>query len=160
MIGLHRHCQAVHICVCLCIYIYIQPPARHKSIILFLVSLGFHYQLLLCTYISTHCAVYPSYPSQLPAAGIVRASGKLPDNQQVLYTSTDSIAALTPAMDINYDYEKKGASSNKNTIEDGALSANTIDALIAVDSSHEIQLRTMSWQKAAWLLCGDQVGQF
>ena len=26
-----------------------------------------------------------------------------------------------------------------------------------VDHSHDIKLRTMSWQKAAWLLCGDQV---
>ena len=25
------------------------------------------------------------------------------------------------------------------------------------DHSHEIKLRTMSWQRAAWLLCGDQV---
>ena len=25
------------------------------------------------------------------------------------------------------------------------------------DHTHEIKLRTMSWQKAAWLLAGDQV---
>ncbi|KAF9739336.1 neutral amino acid [Paraphaeosphaeria minitans] len=31
------------------------------------------------------------------------------------------------------------------------------DALIAKDHGHDIQLRTMSWQKAAWLLAGDQV---
>jgi hypothetical protein len=30
-------------------------------------------------------------------------------------------------------------------------------ALIAEDHQHEIKLRTMSWQKAAWLLAGDQV---
>lgn len=34
---------------------------------------------------------------------------------------------------------------------------NTIDALVAEDHEHEIKLRTMSWQKAAWLLAGDQV---
>ncbi|KAF2669066.1 putative amino acid transporter [Microthyrium microscopicum] len=34
---------------------------------------------------------------------------------------------------------------------------NSFSALIAEDESHEIQLRTMTWQKAAWLLCGDQV---
>ena len=28
---------------------------------------------------------------------------------------------------------------------------------IFTDHSHEIKLRTMSWQKAAWLLAGDQV---
>ncbi|OAL20812.1 hypothetical protein AYO22_08440 [Fonsecaea multimorphosa] len=34
----------------------------------------------------------------------------------------------------------------------------TINALVIEDHSHEIKLRTMSWKKAAWLLCGDQVG--
>ncbi|EIW76383.1 hypothetical protein CONPUDRAFT_130980 [Coniophora puteana RWD-64-598 SS2] len=29
--------------------------------------------------------------------------------------------------------------------------------LIAEDQKHDIKLRTMSWKKAAWLLCGDQV---
>ena len=33
----------------------------------------------------------------------------------------------------------------------------TFNALILQDRGHEIQLRTMSWQKAAWLLAGDQV---
>ena len=33
----------------------------------------------------------------------------------------------------------------------------TFDALVAEDHGHEIQLRTMSWKKAAWLLAGDQV---
>jgi hypothetical protein len=32
-----------------------------------------------------------------------------------------------------------------------------INALIAEDHDHEIKLRTMTWQRAAWLLCGDQV---
>jgi hypothetical protein len=30
-------------------------------------------------------------------------------------------------------------------------------ALIEEDHGHDIKLRTMSWQKAAWLLAGDQV---
>lgn len=29
--------------------------------------------------------------------------------------------------------------------------------LVAEDHEHEISLRTMSWQKAAWLLAGEQV---
>lgn len=33
----------------------------------------------------------------------------------------------------------------------------TFDALREKDHAHEIQLRTMSWQKAAWLLAGEQV---
>jgi hypothetical protein len=32
-----------------------------------------------------------------------------------------------------------------------------IKALIEEDHDHEIKLRTMTWQRAAWLLCGDQV---
>lgn len=32
-----------------------------------------------------------------------------------------------------------------------------IKALVAQDHDHEIKLRTMSWQRAAWLLVGDQV---
>jgi hypothetical protein len=40
---------------------------------------------------------------------------------------------------------------------DGDSSINTITALVNEDRQHDIQLRTMSWQKAAWLLCGDQV---
>jgi hypothetical protein len=32
-----------------------------------------------------------------------------------------------------------------------------LNALVAEDHGHEIKLRTMSWQRAAWLLCGDQV---
>jgi len=36
-------------------------------------------------------------------------------------------------------------------------SVDTITALVSEDHGHDIKLRTMSWQKAAWLLCGDQV---
>ena len=40
---------------------------------------------------------------------------------------------------------------------DRRSSINTINALVIEDHQHEIKLRTMSWQKAAWLLAGDQV---
>ncbi|EED14446.1 amino acid transporter, putative [Talaromyces stipitatus ATCC 10500] len=40
---------------------------------------------------------------------------------------------------------------------DGTSSIDTITALVVEDHKHEIKLRTMSWQKAAWLLAGDQV---
>lgn len=36
-------------------------------------------------------------------------------------------------------------------------SIDTITALVHEDHQHDIKLRTMSWQKAAWLLAGDQV---
>lgn len=45
----------------------------------------------------------------------------------------------------------------EDIVSDGASSKDTLNALIAEDHQHEIQLRTMSWQKAAWLLAGDQV---
>lgn len=32
-----------------------------------------------------------------------------------------------------------------------------IKALVDEDHGHEIKLRTMTWQRAAWLLAGDQV---
>lgn len=32
-----------------------------------------------------------------------------------------------------------------------------ITALVNEDKQHDIQYRSMSWQKAAWLLAGDQV---
>ena len=41
--------------------------------------------------------------------------------------------------------------------EHGITTIVKINALVDEDHSHEIQLRTMSWQKAAWLLAGDQV---
>ncbi|EPS33338.1 hypothetical protein PDE_08300 [Penicillium oxalicum 114-2] len=40
---------------------------------------------------------------------------------------------------------------------DESASLDTITALVAEDHQHEIQLRTMSWQKTAVLLAGDQV---
>jgi hypothetical protein len=36
-------------------------------------------------------------------------------------------------------------------------STQVLEALVAEDHEHDIRLRTMSWQRAAWLLCGDQV---
>lgn len=32
-----------------------------------------------------------------------------------------------------------------------------VNALVNEDHEHEIKLRTMTWQRAAWLLAGDQV---
>lgn len=40
---------------------------------------------------------------------------------------------------------------------DDSSDIETFDALVAKDHQHDIKLRTMSWQKAAWLLAGDQV---
>lgn len=46
---------------------------------------------------------------------------------------------------------------NAGLESDNDSSVNTITALVAEDHSHDIKLRTMTWQKAAWLLAGDQV---
>src|SRR3978361_264012 len=40
---------------------------------------------------------------------------------------------------------------------DRRRSIDTIHARVIEHHQHEIKLRTMSWQKAAWLLAGDQV---
>ncbi|GAB7344750.1 hypothetical protein MBLNU457_3220t1 [Dothideomycetes sp. NU457] len=43
------------------------------------------------------------------------------------------------------------------TDSDGSSTIESFTALVAEDHKHDIKLRTMSWQKVAWLLCGDQV---
>lgn len=40
---------------------------------------------------------------------------------------------------------------------DSDNAVHVIDALVAEDHGHDIKPRTMSWQRAAWLLAGDQV---
>ncbi|KAF2725209.1 putative amino acid transporter [Polychaeton citri CBS 116435] len=59
-----------------------------------------------------------------------------------------------------YDEEKKAtAFADVDSVPhyDDASSIDAITALISEDHAHDIKLRTMSWQKAAWLLAGDQV---
>lgn len=58
--------------------------------------------------------------------------------------------------------EDKGLPDDKDSVnvdvidvEGSTLEA--ITALVSEDNNHEIKLRTMTWQKAAWLLAGDQV---
>lgn len=48
-----------------------------------------------------------------------------------------------------YDHEAQDSDIESTTY--------VINALINEDHGHEIKLRTMTWQRAAWLLCGDQV---
>ncbi|KAJ5678220.1 uncharacterized protein N7477_003853 [Penicillium maclennaniae] len=53
--------------------------------------------------------------------------------------------------------EKHQSSYVLGTDSDGSSSFDTIIALVAEDHEHDIKLRTMSWQKTACLLAGDQV---
>ncbi|GAD94775.1 amino acid transporter, putative [Paecilomyces variotii No. 5] len=56
------------------------------------------------------------------------------------------------------DLEKKGEPGQVHVLDpEGTSSVDTFTQLVAEDHQHEIKLRTMSWQKAAWLLAGDQV---
>lgn len=48
-----------------------------------------------------------------------------------------------------YDTEAQDSDSESTTY--------VINALVSEDHNHEIKLRTMTWQRAAWLLAGDQV---
>jgi uncharacterized protein YneF (UPF0154 family) len=60
----------------------------------------------------------------------------------------------------DYSQEKKHDPVDSYAVGDALESdtdASLIVALVAEDHQHDIKLRTMSWQKAAWLLCGDQV---
>jgi hypothetical protein len=59
-----------------------------------------------------------------------------------------------------YDDEKvdRAADFDVEAIDsDQDSTTQAIKALIEEDHDHEIKLRTMTWQRAAWLLCGDQV---
>ncbi|CAO2655518.1 Nn.00g043210.m01.CDS01 [Neocucurbitaria sp. VM-36] len=49
----------------------------------------------------------------------------------------------------HYDAEAQDSDQDSTTY--------VINALVQEDHGHDIKLRTMSWQRAAWLLCGDQV---
>ncbi|KAJ5921699.1 hypothetical protein N7454_009173 [Penicillium verhagenii] len=53
--------------------------------------------------------------------------------------------------------EKKQGGYALGTEVDESSSFDTINALVAEDQQHDIKLRTMSWQKTAVLLAGDQV---
>lgn len=52
--------------------------------------------------------------------------------------------------DLKHTVAVDGVDSDTDTGE-------SFSALIDEDHTHEIKLRTMTWQRAAWLLCGDQV---
>ncbi|CAG8893659.1 unnamed protein product [Penicillium egyptiacum] len=53
--------------------------------------------------------------------------------------------------------DKKELGCVLDTDTDGTDSFDTITALVAADHEHDIKLRTMSWQKTACLLAGEQV---
>ncbi|OKL61837.1 hypothetical protein UA08_02297 [Talaromyces atroroseus] len=53
--------------------------------------------------------------------------------------------------------DKKRPNYDEGLESDGTSTLDTINALIVEDRKHDIKLRTMSWQKAAWLLAGEQV---
>lgn len=60
------------------------------------------------------------------------------------------VKAFPDEKDVAVDVDAFDSSEDLNSID-------TIAALVAEDHGHDIKLRTMSWQKAAWLLAGDQV---
>ena len=66
-------------------------------------------------------------------------------------------------MSTTYDDGKNGKLHDRGAVDGEALDSDfestgeVIQALVAEDHGHDIKLRTMSWQRAAWLLAGDQV---
>ncbi|PYH99064.1 amino acid transporter [Aspergillus ellipticus CBS 707.79] len=55
------------------------------------------------------------------------------------------------------DEKKPQEPAQVNELGSDASSTEILNALMTEDHQHDIKLRTMSWQKAAWLLAGDQV---
>ncbi|KAF2001681.1 hypothetical protein P154DRAFT_490131 [Amniculicola lignicola CBS 123094] len=62
-----------------------------------------------------------------------------------------------PAYPDEKELEKQPSHIVANDGVESGAEGEVLYALIAEDREHDIQLRTMSWQKAAWLLAGDQV---
>ena len=72
----------------------------------------------------------------------------------IIWSPYPSLFAMS---DSKYADEKAPAQhvdANTTYSDDEEVSFTT---LVAKDHGHEIKLRTMSWQKAAWLLAGDQI---
>ncbi|KAK5088568.1 hypothetical protein LTR05_002788 [Lithohypha guttulata] len=65
--------------------------------------------------------------------------------------------AATYSEEKQYPDEEKKISIVVDGVDSDGESIDTITALVQKDHTHEIKLRTMSWQKAAWLLAGDQI---
>lgn len=67
------------------------------------------------------------------------------------------MASLTDPEQQDKRFDTKTSPVEDGFESDDASSKEVLNALIAQDHGHDIKLRTMSWQKAAWLLAGDQV---
>ena len=60
--------------------------------------------------------------------------------------------------ELKYDNEKQDpVVAGGYVADDSSEEGVTFGKLVAEDHGHDIKLRTMSWQKCAWLLAGDQV---
>lgn len=73
------------------------------------------------------------------------------------YTQKTVVVVVVAAMSHNPESEDKKPRFDETQDSDGTSTIEAITALVVEDHKHEIKLRTMSWQKAAWLLAGDQV---
>lgn len=91
-----------------------------------------------------------SHPFQ---QGSVCVSSSQPPAAHLQSPATMSRTTSQPDMTGYVDEKKVALGDDDMTVG----SVDKVDALVAEDHSHEIKLRTMSWQKAAWLLCGEQV---
>jgi hypothetical protein len=58
---------------------------------------------------------------------------------------------------VDYNEKPPGHTDVEALESDTDSTTQAIKALVEEDQNHDIKLRTMTWQRAAWLLAGDQV---
>jgi hypothetical protein len=61
------------------------------------------------------------------------------------------------ATTVDYNEKPPGHMDVEALESDTDSTTQAIKALVEEDQNHDIKLRTMTWQRAAWLLAGDQV---
>jgi hypothetical protein len=64
---------------------------------------------------------------------------------------------MTDMHEANKAHSKVIDTEGQASDSDNESGTYVIEALVREDHGHDIKLRTMTWQRAAWLLCGDQV---
>lgn len=70
-------------------------------------------------------------------------------------TASTTANKMAATVDDKRVYDTTAVDLESDSDRDSTTEA--IKALVAEDHDHEIKLRTMTWQRAAWLLAGDQV---
>jgi hypothetical protein len=96
--------------------------------------------------------------SNTPALSHIDSATAFNPTIRTLLIESNSIYFPTMFGDSKHgDVEKAPQQDNYVSGQDSDEEGSGFTALIQEDQGHEIKLRTMTWQKASWLLAGDQV---